>query len=325
MFKSFLILVSVALWPAILFADEGVGETRSDDADLTGQVYDRLADFMIACDDFAEARSNRMYFVATEDSTRIDPKRGVSKNGRYFVYANEPSVEKRLIASAVNIQTRSELGEVWTQEFTDKAAKLYRHGIPTFGNRSPDIEITDKTSDKQKGRLKTLVFQPMLSSITMAHTIGSNVDKRGMLNTFLKAELLSGRFDKGDIVATFRLFDGNIEPEYEIRFGKEQKYFPVEFKMRRKWKSDEKFLIMATKTQWSKQGDWFLPDQIEGVTFHHSGAETHRQLLIMYLPDAQFPPRPVLDEKIVDWREPIRLLFDMEWKGHKSIFTENRK
>lgn len=305
--------------------------------DRTGRVFDIVADLTVATEKLEQQR-HAILARGTRTSSRGDQ---ISVSETIFLSVKEPSRLASLEASAFVIQSSSGAPvEKWQQEISVGTKQLNRI---TFGGRTlvadptkvrPGEPMPDYTA-------KVVYFRPIQASISRLSAFsdkGASKDK--ITDLFLdRAELVDAHYTKnGDIESRWTYEAGNRIPrvvEVEMLFGKQQGFMPVEVKYYSSYRTPDgqlgkRGLRSHCRTDWKKRGDLYLPIRLFGTNFSldsRNRAEIHYDILIETKLEKELTQGKLIDPSLVDWREPLRSVFDADWEPCREdrVLLQNLK
>ena len=297
----------------VLMILAAIAPAESKDPDQTKRVIDLLADYQINHDELFKGG-----FAFVGKGVEVSEKTNkMYLADRWYLCVYE-GPRRRLDASgAARSNNLGKYSESWMQYLEYDNKQLFR---PSMRHDTTVDTSTEKWKEEEKEK-QTLhhlaVPQPLRNLLTspIGYTKWTNPHDRSGSEFLISndAELVEGKYTKdGDIEATFRL-KSNFPTSLTIKFGKRQKYFPVETLMKvqlhGKWKP-----VSFTEVTWEHRAKYSVPVKVKFTEFALTKGSPTRQLDVDFDWKTGKQVTKSIDPKLTDWREPFREMFDVDWQ-----------
>ena len=303
------------------------------DPDQTGILKDRLVRYLKLAKDFDNQRS---YVIATVEVLSVTPGSDPKPTSRIYGAANEPATKNWLDVQSIEVDMGGYDGELWSMRFSSSKGIFVRGGIPQWGREYKTVEVDDRgfeKGDSSEHRSPRFAgrFRPVHSAYINPWDLFDSEDHTERIEGSLDYgdHLDFAKYnDQGDIIARFQsdTSTAGTSTVWERAFAKSAQFMPSELKLYYVVKGVRN-LVAHSKTEWDMTTGRLLPKTIAAVTFN-GAIETHYSVAISYVIGQSCPTEPILDFELSDWREPVRMLFDVDWEGsefrHKLIFGDDQ-
>jgi len=286
---------------------------QAQETDLTGRVYDLIADYQINYDD---VHKNPYVFVGRGKRIIIDESRVDTRDLWYIGYfSNRVSFS----ASSITIpSSTTRYVEHWSQRL-QKNDKVRMRAGPY---RGADTEVfTDLDSEEyQKSQRSLSRIDPLDQVLSIAKKLDTGSHTASRMHEMLLGkgvQLAIGKYTKdGDIEAEF-----NISSNYPIRltvlFGKKQRFFPISVEWETKLTKKGFFTLSHQLIDWQRRQELMVPSRIQAISTQPSGMSRNFDISFEWKLNESIPENLVEVESDV-WRENIRVLFDAGWQRRET-------
>ena len=317
-FGAYLTVMALFSIGALDAASQGILEIK-----LSDQVVERLADISLAR---ADLSAKRYVFVAF--GTRTTIRQGVLDEDQVpilLVVANSPSKKIYYAASVSDSRTLNTFDSVqnWNQVLKCDGKTFCREGYPL----KPFREFFGKKDERKPSAVK---YHPIASSLDFASQIAreSSIDVIELLAFSDKSKLQEIHFDNSrNLICKWTInFTKDYSVEARVTLAKEFGYMPsramffslgnTNLKIRQKPR-----LLSEVRTTWKSQDSQFLPTKISAVdlTTNAGTIERHYEIDIEWKLGEELPPDFDIPVESADWREPIRALFEKDWRNWSPV------
>ncbi|WP_182866103.1 hypothetical protein [Stieleria mannarensis] len=205
--------------------------------------------------------------------------------------------------------------ELWRQRIASEHG--VKHRVGSTNAVSPRTIVEDGKQEKSKiAKHFTKPFYPVKQTICMPHSFNAGGTKTDIVERLFQGNITKCSYDdNGDLVCSWEL-PGKVVLVVTMTFGKKSNFLPTDVKWSRKIPSGTR-LLSRTKTVWKHKGDLAIPERIEAVTL--SNIELHYTVDFDWKIGRELAGKSMVDPALADWREPVRVLFDVDWQRRENF------
>jgi hypothetical protein len=290
----------------LAFVWASVGVCDDEDwfkADSTKKLSKIIDEFR---ENYELVQSERRAFVC--EGTRLRNTRGrMQISDIRFIRC----IDKDLKFRANSVCVSGAMKERWSQKLLYRGKLHQRLGPFTTDNRG----VIDDEDEIEKALTTTRLFSPIDNAISPADCLVGQPPRVNAERKLTVGELVSGEFGENGTIVQKILRSGGIrsvQDEYTwSRVEGTDTFFPVRYDYF--YINDEGARQRSlVKTQWKKIDGLIVPSSMQLVDFSKVDS-LDVSLSISYLFGSEIGKSPVIEPKMSDWREPIRVMFDKEW------------